>query len=297
MSTTLTSVSLLPLAPYKRRMDPDSDFFDLGNLERARLAKQQIYVDESALAVHEDDVPAFACNWAGCPKQFTNIGAYEEHYRAAHVNVCSICHAVYPSVRWLEMHILEQHDAFFQTLAQRSNMYQCLVDGCKKKFKVDIARKFHLVDAHKFPKSFDFNHHRKRRRTKHSKTDRHNKENEHAIAGERSRVTLEKTKRHGDSHRCSMNKSNAVSYTNAMDVEGEGPDASDAIAAINNVTSQSADREMADSRPANEQPPTSRSVPAHLTFGRRGGSSKFRSRESRETRRAGGGGFACVRSI
>lgn len=35
-------------------------------------------------------------------------------------------------------------------------MYECLVEGCSGKFQSDASRHRHLVDLHKFPKSFQF---------------------------------------------------------------------------------------------------------------------------------------------
>jgi hypothetical protein len=31
-------------------------------------------------------------------------------------------------------------------------MFECLVDGCGRKFKGDYQRQMHLIDCHKFPK-------------------------------------------------------------------------------------------------------------------------------------------------
>jgi hypothetical protein len=31
-------------------------------------------------------------------------------------------------------------------------MFECLVDGCGRKFKGDYQRQMHLIDSHKFPK-------------------------------------------------------------------------------------------------------------------------------------------------
>lgn len=38
--------------------------------------------------------------------------------------------------------------------------YKCLVDGCEAKFLNDMSRHQHLVDKHKFPRTFEF--HKKR---------------------------------------------------------------------------------------------------------------------------------------
>jgi hypothetical protein len=41
-------------------------------------------------------------------------------------------------------------------MAKREPMYECLVEGCPKKFKGDFQRHWHLVNVHKYPKAFRF---------------------------------------------------------------------------------------------------------------------------------------------
>merc|ERR1719199_1923491 len=85
-----------------------------------------------------------------------STAAFESHYAAAHVNLCSVCGRVMPTCRLLSLHVQEAHDSFFAEMAKREPMYECLVEGCPKKFKGDFQRHWHLVHVHHYPKSFRF---------------------------------------------------------------------------------------------------------------------------------------------
>lgn len=39
---------------------------------------------------------------------------FEEHYRSAHTNQCSLCRRCLPSLRLLDIHITEKHDSYFK---------------------------------------------------------------------------------------------------------------------------------------------------------------------------------------
>lgn len=45
------------------------------------------------------------------PLRFTSYADYETHYLQAHTNRCSDCGLNFPSARFLEVHILDVHDA------------------------------------------------------------------------------------------------------------------------------------------------------------------------------------------
>lgn len=51
------------------------------------------------------------------------------------------------SLRLLDIHISEMHDAFFKVLSKKKPMYTCLVDGCEEKFMHDEKRNRHLVQV------------------------------------------------------------------------------------------------------------------------------------------------------
>ena len=53
--------------------------------------------------------------------------AYEEHYAAAHVNVCSVCHRKMPTCRLLSLHVQEAHDSFFAVhVSASTQLLPCL---------------------------------------------------------------------------------------------------------------------------------------------------------------------------
>ncbi|XP_028914773.1 zinc finger protein 511 isoform X2 [Ornithorhynchus anatinus] len=113
--------------------------------------------------IERPKVSEFSCPAAGCCQVFDTLEAYEHHYNTLHRNVCSFCKRSFPSGHLLDTHILEWHDALFQILSEKQNMYQCLVEGCAEKFKTSRARKDHLVRVHLYPSDFRFD---KPKRTK-----------------------------------------------------------------------------------------------------------------------------------
>ncbi|XP_010841228.1 PREDICTED: zinc finger protein 511, partial [Bison bison bison] len=109
-------------------------------------------------------VPEFTCQVAGCCQAFDALEDYEHHYHTLHGNVCSSCKRAFPSGHLLDTHIQEWHDSLFQILAERQDMYQCLVEGCTEKFRTSRDRKEHLVTHHLYPADFRFDKPRKGRR-------------------------------------------------------------------------------------------------------------------------------------
>ncbi|KAG8126730.1 hypothetical protein E2320_021807 [Naja naja] len=87
---------------------------------------------------------------------FNTLESYEHHYNMLHRNVCSSCKRAFPSTHLLDVHILEWHDSLFQIMAEKQNMYQCLVESCPEKFKSSKDRKDHLITVHQYPSDFRF---------------------------------------------------------------------------------------------------------------------------------------------
>ncbi|KAF5188966.1 Zinc finger protein [Thalictrum thalictroides] len=148
--------------PILRRFHPDSPFFASGNIERELLVKQvalDITEDEKSQLQYMDyeqhrDV---FCPIVGCGAKLNSLEGFEDHYHARHSASCSVCSRVYPTSRLLSIHISEAHDSFFQAKVARGiPMYECLVEGCSQKLMSYKSRQQHLVDKHKFPKSFEF---------------------------------------------------------------------------------------------------------------------------------------------
>ncbi|NXT74084.1 ZN511 protein, partial [Zapornia atra] len=106
-------------------------------------------------------VSEFSCHISGCCQVFDTLEGYEHHYNALHRNACSFCKRSFPSGHLLDIHISEWHDALFQILAEKQNMYKCLVEGCAEKFKSSKDRKDHLVSVHLYPSDFRFDRPRK----------------------------------------------------------------------------------------------------------------------------------------
>eukprot|EP00644_Phytophthora_capsici_P010638 jgi/Phyca11/5942/fgenesh1_pm.PHYCAscaffold_9_\ len=81
-----------------------------------------------------------------------------------HRNVCRECSRSFLSLRLLDIHISETHDAFFKILSKKKPMYVCLVDGCPETFQHDDKRTRHLVQVHQYPESFSFHKQREARK-------------------------------------------------------------------------------------------------------------------------------------
>ncbi|XP_056387184.1 zinc finger protein 511 isoform X2 [Hyla sarda] len=101
-------------------------------------------------------VSEFPCQVADCAQLFDTLESFEHHYNTLHRNVCSTCKRSFPSVRLLDIHILEWHDSLFQIMAEKTSMFQCLVEGCMEKFETSGKRKNHLIKAHLYPSDFRF---------------------------------------------------------------------------------------------------------------------------------------------
>uniref|UniRef100_A0A8C6ZCZ0 Zinc finger protein 511 n=1 Tax=Nothoprocta perdicaria TaxID=30464 RepID=A0A8C6ZCZ0_NOTPE len=101
-------------------------------------------------------VSEFSCHLPGCCQLFDTLEGYEHHYNALHRNACACCKRSFPSAHLLDIHVLEWHDSLFQVLAEKHNMYKCLVEGCAEKFKSSQDRKEHLVSTHLYPADFRF---------------------------------------------------------------------------------------------------------------------------------------------
>ncbi|XP_037660325.1 zinc finger protein 511 isoform X3 [Choloepus didactylus] len=145
----------------KVRFPREHEFFEDGDVQR------HLYLQDVLTQVAEEPqrsrVPEFTCQVAGCCQVFDTLEGYEHHYHTRHRHACSFCKRAFPSAHLLDTHILEWHDALFQILSERQDMYQCLVEGCTEKFKTSSARKDHMVRLHLYPADFWFDKPRKSR--------------------------------------------------------------------------------------------------------------------------------------
>ncbi|KAI9506189.1 hypothetical protein BX070DRAFT_176283, partial [Coemansia spiralis] len=88
---------------------------------------------------------------------FPTALAFERHYDILHRNTCSVCGAVFPSSHWLDLHIQEFHDAFFSAQVARGDKpFQCFIPSCTKTFSSPLKRKLHMIDKHRFARSFNW---------------------------------------------------------------------------------------------------------------------------------------------
>uniref|UniRef100_A0A3P9JY02 Zinc finger protein 511 n=1 Tax=Oryzias latipes TaxID=8090 RepID=A0A3P9JY02_ORYLA len=151
-------------SPQIVRLHREHDMFEDGDIHR-HLYLQDLYAseaeDRTTLSVSE-----FPCHISGCSALFSSLGEYEHHYNSLHRNVCSSCRRCLPSARLLDIHIQEWHDSLFAVLAQKQDMYLCLVEGCGQKFRTGKQRKDHLIRIHKYPPDFRFDKLKKERGNK-----------------------------------------------------------------------------------------------------------------------------------
>ncbi|XP_077469672.1 zinc finger protein 511 [Stigmatopora argus] len=142
-------------SPQLMHLHKDHELFEDGDVER-HMYLQDLYIstpddDKQTLSVAE-----FACHISGCNAVHATLEEYEHHYNSLHRHVCSICRRSLPTARLLDIHIQEWHDSVFMVLAQRQDMFDCLVEGCGDKFRTSTLRKDHLIRTHKYPPDFRF---------------------------------------------------------------------------------------------------------------------------------------------
>ncbi|XP_061808848.1 zinc finger protein 511 [Nerophis lumbriciformis] len=133
----------------------DHELFEDGDVER-HMYLQDLYISETQEDKATLSVSEFACHISGCNATHSTLEEYEHHYNSLHRHVCCSCRRSLPTSRLLDIHIQEWHDSLFMILAQRQDMYQCLVEGCEHTFRTSILRKDHLVRIHKYPPDFRF---------------------------------------------------------------------------------------------------------------------------------------------
>ncbi|XP_053731107.1 zinc finger protein 511 [Synchiropus splendidus] len=151
------------------------EWFEDGDIQR-HMYLQDLYIPEEEKAAIR--VSEFGCHISGCSAVHSTLEEYEHHYNSLHRHVCSSCHRALPTARLLDIHIQEWHDSLFTILAQRQNMYQCLVEGCEDKFKTSVHRKDHLIRIHKYPPDFRFD---KKKKDSGKKEKKHKQQNDTAM--------------------------------------------------------------------------------------------------------------------
>uniref|UniRef100_A0A3B4XY34 Zinc finger protein 511 n=2 Tax=Seriola lalandi dorsalis TaxID=1841481 RepID=A0A3B4XY34_SERLL len=153
--------------PQLVHLHKDHELFEDGDIHR-HMYLQDLY-SSGADDKPTPSVSEFACHISGCSAVFSTLEEYEHHYNSLHRHVCCSCRRSLPSARLLDIHIQEWHDSLFTILAQRQDMYQCLVEGCGQKFRTSKHRKDHLIRIHKYPPDFRFDKTKKDRGTRETK--------------------------------------------------------------------------------------------------------------------------------
>jgi len=105
--------------------------------------------------LHEDYAP-FQCLAPGCQATFTQLLDSEAHYATKHRHSCSVCNKSLPSNHFLEIHIMENHDSFFQVLSEKKASYSCFLETCDSKYWNADERREHCIKSHGFPANFKF---------------------------------------------------------------------------------------------------------------------------------------------
>ncbi|XP_052334521.1 zinc finger protein 511 isoform X1 [Oncorhynchus keta] len=140
--------------PQQILLNKDHELFEDGDIHR------HLYLQNLSTCPAYDSPTArqceFRCYISGCSQVFSTVEDYEHHYNTLHRHVCSSCQRSLPSARLLDIHIQEWHDSLFSILAERQDMYQCLVEGCGSKFRTREQRKDHMIKIHKYPSDFMF---------------------------------------------------------------------------------------------------------------------------------------------
>jgi len=141
----------------KRRFPPFDVLFHDGNEEREVHAKVWTF-DSFTIHASVTGHSMFICRIHGCSASFSNVTDYDSHYQIQHTFVCAVrsCGAAFPVTKYLELHILENHDSYFRLLRKRQPMYECLVHGCNHKSNNRDERSKHLTLCHQFPSHFRF---------------------------------------------------------------------------------------------------------------------------------------------
>ncbi|CAI2174261.1 12411_t:CDS:2 [Funneliformis geosporum] len=125
--------------PFKRKFSPEDPFFTLGNLEfrfdwlkkHSHLQIEEVFNEELKSLTITNPIACCSPPWCNKnPLMFYTALDYETHYNASHRHFCQECDKVFPSERWLNLHLTEFHD--IMTLMRKEK------------------------DYHKYPKTFNF---------------------------------------------------------------------------------------------------------------------------------------------
>jgi hypothetical protein len=118
--------------------------------------------ERSKILLQDTDEPAVEVMHCSLPPHrdvifFSSYEDYEVHYLQTHVNRCSECGKNFPTDRFLNLHIEENHDPLVAAKRDKGEKtYSCFVEDCDRKCSTPQKRRMHLIDKHMFPKTYNF---------------------------------------------------------------------------------------------------------------------------------------------
>jgi hypothetical protein len=141
--------------PIKRKFSPEDQFFSLGNIEirsewlkkhstlqieKTQIIKEQLHEEfryinkfnyyiyiyiykNNNFSLLNHSSKSITCQfppWCQThPIRFPSVSAYEIHYNTSHRHICNECNKVFPSERWLKLHLTENHDVIIKIKKER----------------------------------------------------------------------------------------------------------------------------------------------------------------------------------
>ncbi|GFF87585.1 C2H2 type zinc finger domain protein, partial [Aspergillus lentulus] len=114
--------------------------------------------ERSKILLQDTDEPAVELMHCSLPPHreviyFSSYEDYEVHYLQTHVNRCSECGKNFPTDRFLNLHIEENHDPLVAAKRDKGEKtYSCFIEDCDRKCSSPQKRRMHLIDKHMFPK-------------------------------------------------------------------------------------------------------------------------------------------------
>ncbi|KAB8210797.1 C2H2 type zinc finger domain protein [Aspergillus parasiticus] len=152
MSKRSRSISRSPSVgePPETSSRPSSPAFSITSVERPKkhlsdTANSSTEVMHCSLPPHRETL------------SFPSYDDYEVHYKQTHVNRCTACGKNFPTDRFLNLHIEENHDPLIAAKKDRGEKtYGCFIEDCERKCSTPQKRRMHLIDKHMFPKTYNF---------------------------------------------------------------------------------------------------------------------------------------------
>lgn len=137
--------------------EDDKEEHDVSEKSRSASVEVEAHTPKYQ-SVEPRDPPAMRCSLPPHkPMSFSTYADYESHYQQAHTNRCTECKKNFPSSRFLELHIEENHDPILAAKREEGEKtFACFVEGCETVCRDWKKRRSHLVDKHGYPRNYDF---------------------------------------------------------------------------------------------------------------------------------------------